>query len=371
MKQSPKKRTLAFRIRVTILLLLGVYVLSQPQRLGRFATTHGLLQSHSPHPEIVHGLFLQSPEPADVMRRIWETGKVPHRWEVINFLNRNLGDRPDLLPLVGPFVLEATRDPDLTTRLSALNLLRVIGHPDWRDAARALLTDPDPVARAAAIDVLQRGGVEPIARLPMGDSSAIRGGNFDHLDFKDFKRKGYSLNQFTNRPVLLHFFATWSPECISEIPSLVQLRKIAPPELAIVGVNLDGVPGIRHEHEHGGSGTSCCDDPNCTEACEHDHGSGAVGDFVKSVERHVIVEEYNYPVVFDMTGIATAQLEGSELPVHVLLDSEHRLIRRYAGTRSAEDHNRIVRTLLGIDGLPALTNIFTMKHGDLSPDEKP
>ncbi|MGB0578386.1 MAG: redoxin domain-containing protein [Limisphaerales bacterium] len=334
-----KPSSLAFRIRVTILLMAGVFALSQSGRLGRFATTEGILQSHSPDPAILHQLFRNSPDTAQVMQRIWACGKLPHRWEIINYLNRNVGQRPDLLPAVNDIVRQAASDPDLTLRLTALNLLRVIDHPDWRSSIHTALNDSDPVARESAQTILQQAGMKAPTNLPPREIDHVRGPGFGHLAFHDFKQQSYALTQFTNRPVLLHFFTTWSSNCVSEIPALVKLREMAPSELQIVGVNLDGVPGVRHDHSTGDGEHEDCE--NCQGLSE---GEG----LFKSVERHVIVKGYNYPVVFDLDGIATAQLEGSELPVHVLLDSEHRLLRRYAGTRSATNHNQIVRQLLGV-----------------------
>tara|TARA_Y100001934_G_C12383189_1_gene793830 strand:- start:3338 stop:4483 length:1146 start_codon:yes stop_codon:yes gene_type:complete len=355
MSEAPAKpRSKAFKIRVSVLLLLGLIAFSQLGQLNRFAITEGVLQSDSPDPAMLHKLLSDTPEPAILMARIWATGKLPHRWEIINFLNRNLGVRPDLVPIVGKYVLEAANDPDQTLRLTALSLLRVIDHPEWKTLAQAALNDPDPLVNDVARIILKKADadIEVAAIAPTLNQNL--GPDFGHLVFRDFKKQPYTLTQYVGRPVLLHFFATWSPDCTKEIPDLVKLRKIAPPELAIVGVNVDAVPGVRHDH--GDCETSCETDCNHGPDCEHDHGSDTVANLFKSVERHVIINEYNYPIVFDTNGLATAQLEGSELPLHVLLDGDHRLVRRYAGTRSARVHDRIARALLGFEVTRETTN---------------
>lgn len=359
MSQAPAKpRSAAFRIRVGILLLVGVIALTQVGRLNRYAIAEGILRSHSPDPEMVHRLLRDAPDPGLVIARIWDTGKLPHRWEIINYLNRNLGQQPELASVIGDLLREAANDPDLTLRLTALNLLRVIEHPDWRTAATAALNDPDPAAQDIARAVLQKAGASTeVSAEPAGLAPLLRGPDFGHLVFNDFKQQPYFLSQFAGRPILLHFFATWSPECVKEIPALVELRKLAPPELAIIGINVDGVPGVRHDH----SGSE-----HNHEECEPGHCTIATADLFKEVERHVIVNGYNYPIVFDTNGLATAQLEGSELPVHALLDNEHRLVRRYAGMRSARNHDQIVRVLLGSKGTPATTNRSTTKQ--VQPD---
>lgn len=358
-EKPAKPSSLAFRIRVGILLVIGFCALSQVGRLNRYAIREGILRSHCPDPEMLHSLLRDASDPGATIAQIWNTQKLPHRWEVINYLNRNIGQRPGLVSDIGGIVEEAANDPDLTLRLTALNLMRLIGHPNWQSAAVTALNDPDPAAREIAHKVLQRGGVtnKPPAKIAM-PSPLPRGPGFGQLTFNDFKLQPYPLSQFSGRPVLLHFFATWSPDCVEEIPELVRLRNAAPAELAIVGVSVDAVPGVKHDH-HSDLGE------------EHHHCESCASvspDVFKSVERHVILKRYNYPIVFDTDGVATAQLEGSELPVHVLLDSEHRLVRRYVGTRTSIDHNRIVRELLGFREIPASTNIYTMKQGDLSLD---
>jgi thiol-disulfide isomerase/thioredoxin len=354
-EQPAKPRSRAFRIRVSILLLIGLVALTQLGRLNQYAVTEGILRSHSPDPEILHQLLGDAPNPGPLIALIWETEKLPHRWEIINYLNRNLGARPELVPIIGNLVLEAANDPDVTLRLTALNLLRVLDHPEWQGIAQAALNDPDPVVNDIARAVLKDVDSEievPVKQYP--HVNQVRGSQFDHLGFNDFAHQPYALSQFEGRPILLHFFATWSPECTKEISDLLELRNIAPSELIILGVNIDGVPGIRHDH--------CETDCDHEEECEHDHGSATLSNIFKTVERHVIINEYNYPIVFDTNGLATAQLEGSELPVHVLLDSDHHLLRRYAGTRSARIHDHILRTLLGIEGTPATTNEMKPVH---------
>ena len=353
---SPKKRSLAFRIRVAILLLVGLFALTQAGRVRRHALLEGILQSHSPDPALVHELLRSTPEPGPVIEQIWNTGKLPHRWEIINFLNRNLGQRPDLVPVVDGVLRQAAVDPDLTTRLSAINLLRLLGHDDWETGARTALNDPDPVAREAIQAILQQAGEAATRKAETAAPAALpRGPGFGDLAFRDFKGGEVPLSRFTNQPVLLHFFTTWSPDCNKEIPALVELRKIAPTNLVILGVSVDGVPGVRHEHtdhDHENCETDCCPAPST--------------DVFKTVERHVIVNGYNYPVLFDLDGLATARLEGSELPAHVLLDADGALARRYTGTRTAAEHDRIARVVLGYDS-PAVPATMPAETKNPSP----
>lgn len=333
-----------FRVRVSLLALLGLFALTQAGKVRRAALLEGVVRSDAPDPALVHEVLRESGNRSEVLHRVWNTGRLPQRWEVMNFLNHRIGTDPDLRNAAAGLLEEAATDADLSVRHAAWSLLRISGHPAWQETVRGGLADPDAVTREFARTVLAAGGVTNAA--PMPEPLMEAGGPaFGHLMFHDFKHMPVALSNHVNRPVLLHFFATWSPECGKEVDSLIQLRTEVGDSLLMLGVALDALPGVRHDHGPGE---------------QHVHLEPGRDDeaIVKAVERHVITRKYNFPVVFDLDGIATAQLEGSELPVHVLLDSRHRLVRRYTGARDATNHAVIVRTLLGLkpDQAPAAAN---------------
>lgn len=48
------------------------------------------------------------------------------------------------------------------------------------------------------------------------------------------------INKNSGKVILLNFFATWCPPCKTEIPELVRLRNVFPPEkLEIIGISVD------------------------------------------------------------------------------------------------------------------------------------
>lgn len=52
-----------------------------------------------------------------------------------------------------------------------------------------------------------------------------RGSKFPNLKFKDRKGKTYNLNNFKNKITLVHFWGSWCPPCMREMPGLLQLQK--------------------------------------------------------------------------------------------------------------------------------------------------
>ena len=152
----------------------------------------------------------------------------------------------------------------------------------------------------------------------------------------------------------------FTPVCTTEFGAVAQLAdEWEKRGTKVIGVSVDGVPGVRHEHT---------DHDHNHENCQADCCPAPSTDVFKTVERHVIINGYNFPVLFDLDGLATARLEGSELPVHVLLDANGALARRYTGTRTAAEHDGIARALLG-DGTAAAP---TAKPADITnppPDE--
>jgi len=52
-----------------------------------------------------------------------------------------------------------------------------------------------------------------------------RGADFPNLVFKDAKGKPHQLSDFRGKPVLVHFWGSWCPPCMREMPSLLQLQQ--------------------------------------------------------------------------------------------------------------------------------------------------
>ncbi len=51
--------------------------------------------------------------------------------------------------------------------------------------------------------------------------------------------KTVTLSQYSGKPILLNFWATWCPPCIEEMPSLVQLQQRMQGKVTVIAVSTD------------------------------------------------------------------------------------------------------------------------------------
>jgi thiol-disulfide isomerase/thioredoxin len=141
--------------RQRLILLVGVMaglLIYEPGLRRKFAVA-AVIRSPTPEPSELTALVARSPDPAKVLRRVWDSGRIPHRRQIGALLRRRTEPTPWLANLEA-LLSEATRDPDLETRLSAFAVLRRNGSDNVTGLARALLTDADPEVRMIGLDNL-------------------------------------------------------------------------------------------------------------------------------------------------------------------------------------------------------------------------
>ncbi len=64
--------------------------------------------------------------------------------------------------------------------------------------------------------------------------------------FPDVEGKPHKMSEWQGKIVLLNFWATWCPPCVSEMPELVQLQKeLAGKNLQIIGIGIDSRTNIQ------------------------------------------------------------------------------------------------------------------------------
>lgn len=66
------------------------------------------------------------------------------------------------------------------------------------------------------------------------------------MSLPDTEGKPRKMSEWQGKTVLLNFWATWCPPCVSEMPELVQLQKdLAGKNLQVLGIGIDSQSNIR------------------------------------------------------------------------------------------------------------------------------
>ncbi len=159
-----------------------------------------------------------------------------------------------------------------------------------------------------------------------GDMAAVEPTRPPTPDFAltDLDGKAVRLTQFRGKVVLLNFWATWCPACLTEIPELIALQNKLGSQIAILGVALDAVSDD-HGHTPGTGAVAESDSP--------DHSPSKAR---ARIDRIVKARGINYTILWDPKGSVGAQFNGGDLPTNVIIDPEGRMRRRFIGARSSE-----------------------------------
>lgn len=378
LRDKPSKPAVAF------LLLLLVAVLFSRDRIAELAALRGILDADAPDPAMIQRVADQRENPLRFLADIWRSGQIPHRWNVISYISRTAVTHPEIVAQTEPLLAEAARDRDLSVRTAALNLARIAGHSYWLPAAMDDLADPDDDVRLEALHTLHRGKAtnalpaiigrleDPSPRIvsfaagvihnftfiPRGvlatNASAAHSWLKDHAsalspipnpplhraepgpayDDLTLERPGgeaLPLASLKGRPVLLFFFATWASECTLEMAALKTLKSRLGDRIHLLAIGID---------------------PNDIARQKHDREISA-RDAKRHVRRVAGLQRISEFLAFDPDNRALLRLEGMEIPVHVLLDSDLRLVRRFTGRRDATNLERIISRLVLDESAPS------------------
>lgn len=149
---------------------------------------------------------------------------------------------------------------------------------------------------------------------------------YGKLTLEDAEGRRVRLSEFGGRPVMLHFFTTWCNQCEAMAPVLAATSETMEEDIQIVGVSLDLLPNFQlHDAK-----------------LEPDARMEEVKQFMG---RH----DAGYPILFDRDGKCAAVLNGHEVPVHVIFDSEWKLLRRFTGERNEDGLRSILQACVKED----------------------
>ena len=121
------------------------------------------------------------------------------------------------------------------------------------------------------------------------------------FELKDLDDATVKLSQFKGqKPVLVYFWATWCPYCVSMKPDIVELReKVSKDKLEILGVNVGG------------------------------------GDTLARLKKYQEGRPVPWPILYDRDGKATKAYRVQGIPLFVLVDKEGNVV--YRGNGLPED----------------------------------
>ncbi|MFT4688480.1 MAG: thiol-disulfide isomerase/thioredoxin [Limisphaerales bacterium] len=390
LKEKKKAKPSIPAITILLLILLGVLIFRPA--IAAEAALRGLLEADAPDPQLVEEAIHRSKNPARVLTRLWSTGKIPHRWEVISYINRNLLEQPDLLTNADKIIEEAPIDRDITVRFMGLNLMRLLKHPGWLEYSRYQLEDPDSEIRSFALKMFERGkatnalpdivkhfddtdpavaqqarnlfevftGVGPVpenAHAGYPTDPARSWWETNHLRFPilptlqprrltaaldlgevpllDAKGTPVKISDYAGKPLILALFSSWSFKSKQALRALNEVEENFENKVSIRAVSIDAVPGVKHDH----SAKPDAAPPSLLNPDE----------FTQLQEKIAYVLKQNrvsYGVLFDYDGSLTWKVEGSELPTFLIIGQDSKLIRRFSGERSTATFTNIIHSVL-------------------------
>jgi thiol-disulfide isomerase/thioredoxin len=152
----------------------------------------------------------------------------------------------------------------------------------------------------------------------------------EDFTLRDLNGQKVRLSELRGKIVLINFWTTWCPACVSEMPELIALQKKQKERLAIIGISLDFVPD---GHGHIGGHPAVEEQAQQTED-KHEVNSVALAKVKEKVARTVTARGVNYTVLLDEKNEIGGRFNGGELPTTVIIDAEGNIRRRFIGARS-------------------------------------
>ena len=190
----------------------------------------------------------------------------------------------------------------------------------------------DGAARAKAWWVLHRGEYPQVPlQVPTAAWSMRRPVLPGDFQLRDLGGNRTRLSDFRGKVVLINFWTTWCPACMSEIPDLVALENEHVTNLVILGVSLDCAPD---GHGYFGSYASVEDQRNG--GGYHDGRETKtvpLKEIREKVARSVKARGINYAILLDERNEVGGQFNGGELPTTVIVDAGGKVRRRFLGAR--------------------------------------
>lgn len=124
--------------------------------VSRQFLTHLLIRADAVSQETVDELADASGNPDDLLQRLWNSEKIPHRLAVVNYLEKR--STAALPPKLQTILIEGCRDVNFEVRELALRLLARQKFPGLPVQSQQQLRDADPAVRLLAFEHLRKNG---------------------------------------------------------------------------------------------------------------------------------------------------------------------------------------------------------------------
>src|SRR5581483_7555569 len=367
-------------------------------QINRALVTMFFLRADSPTEETFLGLMGQSSNPAELLKRCWDTGRIPHRQLVASYLKASAGDNPAWFAQAEPLVIAGTLDPDMSVRELAFAALESRHDPRLFDLAQAQLKDLDPMIRQLGLQYLQRASAErgvpalmPLlddpdlqivtraeaalmrwtgqdfgvrVRLAIHRDGALADGSSAQADEQKIKagvtrRKQWwaqHATEFATHESTLPSIPRSVPEVVRDFslptPSGDRVR-LASFRGRVIVLNfwatwctacLEEIPDLAALHGKLGDkigvigvaldGLPAASYHNPVREAEEHSVGKSLQQIQQKVRRAIAAQGINYTVLLDPTGAVGGRFNGGELPTTVIIDGAGRVRRRFIGERS-------------------------------------
>lgn len=128
---------------------------------------------------------------------------------------------------------------------------------------------------------------------------------------QDANGKQVKLSDFSGKPVVLNFWATWCPPCQRELPAFDKMNKVYGDKVQFLMINVDG------------SGA----DP-------------------LSIQESMTSAGFSFPLYFDLKGSAASAYRISSIPMSYFIDAEGNIVSDHLGSMSAKQLENEINKLL-------------------------
>jgi thiol-disulfide isomerase/thioredoxin len=122
-------------------------------------------------------------------------------------------------------------------------------------------------------------------------------------------KKEITLKQYTNKVILLNFWATWCPPCRAEIPDLIELFKKYKKNFMVIGVSLDQ------------------EGPEVVKKFYLDHNM-------------------NYPVIMGTQNIVSSYGGISAIPTSFIINKKGEIVKKILGFRNKKQYEEEIKPYL-------------------------